>query len=129
MIIIAIILIVIIAILIWTHTHKLMMRGPLNRGALKVPMVHIYIYIYIYIYLSLYIYIYRSISISLSLYLSLSLSIYIYILSEELLTLDGHKNVVYAIAFNNPFGDPPASRETRCYLYGEFTRLAETRLA
>ncbi|CAL1172586.1 unnamed protein product [Cladocopium goreaui] len=24
---------------------------------------------------------------------------------EELLTLDGHKNVVYAIAFNNPFGD------------------------
>merc|ERR1712070_946524 len=24
---------------------------------------------------------------------------------EELLTLEGHKNVVYAIAFNNPFGD------------------------
>ncbi|CAK0892764.1 unnamed protein product [Prorocentrum cordatum] len=24
---------------------------------------------------------------------------------DELLTLDGHKNVVYAIAFNNPFGD------------------------
>ena len=23
---------------------------------------------------------------------------------EELLTLEGHKNVVYAIAFNNPFG-------------------------
>ena len=25
--------------------------------------------------------------------------------ADELLTLDGHKNVVYAIAFNNPFGD------------------------
>ena len=24
---------------------------------------------------------------------------------EEILTLEGHKNVVYAIAFNNPFGD------------------------
>ena len=24
---------------------------------------------------------------------------------EEMLTLEGHKNVVYAIAFNNPFGD------------------------
>ena len=24
---------------------------------------------------------------------------------EELLTLEGHKNVVYAIAFNNPYGD------------------------
>ena len=24
---------------------------------------------------------------------------------EELLTLEGHKNVVYAIAFNNPFGN------------------------
>ena len=24
---------------------------------------------------------------------------------EELHTLEGHKNVVYAIAFNNPFGD------------------------
>ena len=24
---------------------------------------------------------------------------------EELLTLEGHRNVVYAIAFNNPFGD------------------------
>ncbi|CAM9437031.1 unnamed protein product, partial [Discosporangium mesarthrocarpum] len=24
---------------------------------------------------------------------------------EELLTLDGHRNVVYAIAFNNPWGD------------------------
>lgn len=23
---------------------------------------------------------------------------------DELLTLEGHKNVVYAIAFNNPFG-------------------------
>lgn len=23
---------------------------------------------------------------------------------EELLTLEGHKNVVYAIAFNNPYG-------------------------
>merc|ERR1712164_34924 len=27
---------------------------------------------------------------------------------EELLTLEGHKNVVYAIAFNNPFGDKAA---------------------
>lgn len=26
-------------------------------------------------------------------------------LVQELLTLEGHKNVVYAIAFNNPFGD------------------------
>ena len=127
MIIIAIILIVIIAILIWTHTHKLMMRGPLNRGALKVPMVHIYIYIYLS--LSLYIYIDLYLSLSLSIYIYIYIYIYINILSEELLTLDGHKNVVYAIAFNNPFGDPPASRETRCYLYGEFTRLAETRLA
>jgi dynein assembly factor with WDR repeat domains 1 len=25
--------------------------------------------------------------------------------SQELLKLEGHKNVVYAIAFNNPFGD------------------------
>ena len=24
---------------------------------------------------------------------------------EELLTLEGHRNVVYAIAFNNPYGD------------------------
>ncbi len=24
---------------------------------------------------------------------------------EELLTLDGHRNVVYAIAFNNPYGN------------------------
>ena len=24
---------------------------------------------------------------------------------DELLTLEGHKNVVYAIAFNNPYGD------------------------
>lgn len=24
---------------------------------------------------------------------------------DELLTLDGHRNVVYAIAFNNPWGD------------------------
>jgi dynein assembly factor with WDR repeat domains 1 len=24
---------------------------------------------------------------------------------EELQVLEGHKNVVYAIAFNNPFGD------------------------
>lgn len=24
---------------------------------------------------------------------------------EELFTLEGHKNVVYCIAFNNPFGD------------------------
>lgn len=23
---------------------------------------------------------------------------------EELLTLEGHKNVVYAVAFNNPYG-------------------------
>ena len=28
---------------------------------------------------------------------------------EELLTLEGHKNVVYAIAFNNPFGDKVSS--------------------
>jgi len=26
-------------------------------------------------------------------------------LGEEIFTLDGHKNVVYCIAFNNPFGD------------------------
>lgn len=26
---------------------------------------------------------------------------------EELLTLEGHKNVVYAIAFNNPYGCVP----------------------
>lgn len=25
---------------------------------------------------------------------------------DELLTLEGHKNVVYAIAFNNPYGYP-----------------------
>ena len=25
--------------------------------------------------------------------------------TQELLTLEGHKNVVYAIAFNNPYGD------------------------
>ena len=25
--------------------------------------------------------------------------------AEELLSLEGHKNVVYAIAFNNPYGD------------------------
>lgn len=24
---------------------------------------------------------------------------------DELLSLEGHKNVVYCIAFNNPFGD------------------------
>ena len=24
---------------------------------------------------------------------------------DELLTLEGHRNVVYAIAFNNPYGD------------------------
>ena len=29
---------------------------------------------------------------------------------EEMLTLEGHKNVVYAIAFNNPFGDKIVSR-------------------
>ena len=28
---------------------------------------------------------------------------------EELLTLEGHRNVVYAIAFNNPFGDKIAT--------------------
>jgi hypothetical protein len=28
---------------------------------------------------------------------------------EELLTLEGHKNVVYAIAFNNPYGDKVTS--------------------
>ena len=28
---------------------------------------------------------------------------------EELHTLEGHKNVVYAIAFNNPFGDKVAT--------------------
>jgi len=28
---------------------------------------------------------------------------------NELVTLKGHKNVVYAIAFNNPFGDKVAT--------------------
>jgi WD40 repeat protein len=27
------------------------------------------------------------------------------ITGDELLTLEGHRNVVYAIAFNNPYGD------------------------
>lgn len=39
---------------------------------------------------------------------------------EELLTLEGHKNVVYAIAFNNPFGDKVCRAicsRTVCYLF------------
>jgi dynein assembly factor with WDR repeat domains 1 len=28
---------------------------------------------------------------------------------QELVTLKGHKNVVYAISFNNPFGDKVAT--------------------
>lgn len=33
---------------------------------------------------------------------------------EELLTLEGHKNVVYAIAFNNPFGDKVSCLAIAC---------------
>ena len=35
----------------------------------------------------------------------------------ELLSLEGHKNVVYAIAFNNPYGDRVAT--------GSFDRTAK----
>ena len=37
--------------------------------------------------------------------LSLPLQVWNTNTGEELLTLEGHRNVVYAIAFNNPFGD------------------------
>ncbi|XP_069753331.1 dynein assembly factor with WD repeat domains 1 isoform X3 [Narcine bancroftii] len=42
---------------------------------------------------------------------------------EELLTLEGHRNVVYAIAFNNPFGDKIAtgSFDKACKLWNSET--------
>nr|KAF6449995.1 dynein assembly factor with WD repeats 1 [Molossus molossus] len=42
---------------------------------------------------------------------------------EELLTLDGHRNVVYAIAFNNPYGDKIAtgSFDKTCKLWNAET--------
>merc|ERR1712216_307106 len=42
---------------------------------------------------------------------------------EELLTLEGHKNVVYAIAFNNPYGDKiiTGSFDKTCKLWDAHT--------
>lgn len=42
---------------------------------------------------------------------------------EELLTLEGHKNVVYAIAFNNPYGDKviTGSFDKTCKLWNSNT--------
>lgn len=37
---------------------------------------------------------------------------------EELLTLEGHKNVVYAIGFNNPYGDKIVTGEAGAWRRG-----------
>jgi dynein assembly factor with WDR repeat domains 1 len=42
---------------------------------------------------------------------------------EDLFTLEGHKNVVYAIAFNNPYGDKivTGSFDKTCKLWDAYT--------
>jgi dynein assembly factor with WDR repeat domains 1 len=49
---------------------------------------------------------------------------------EELLTLEGHKNVVYAIAFNNPFGDKiiTGSFDKTCKVWDSESYTLETKL-
>ena len=53
--------------------------------------------------------------------LSLPLQVWNTNTGEELLTLEGHRNVVYAIAFNNPYGDK--------IITGSFGALGRTREA
>lgn len=47
---------------------------------------------------------------------------------DELLTLDGHRNVVYAIAFNNPWGNKiiTGSFDKTCKLWNAEVRVALT---
>lgn len=48
---------------------------------------------------------------------------------DELLTLDGHRNVVYAIAFNNPWGDKiiTGSFDKTCKLWNAEVRCGAVR--
>lgn len=42
---------------------------------------------------------------------------------DELLTLEGHRNVVYAIAFNNPYGDKIITGSFGKFEYQQVVRL------
>ena len=42
------------------------------------------------------------------------------ITGDELLTLEGHRNVVYAIAFNNPYGDKIITGSFGRYIHATF---------